>query len=109
MLADGRIAGDMRLDIPAAERVVGELGAALGLSAQRTAAGVLSIVVASMANAIRTVTVQKGIDPRDGHLVAYGAQGPSSPCHWHASSRSTRSSSHSTPVRSRPGASLHRT
>jgi N-methylhydantoinase A len=76
MLADGRLAGDMRLDLAVAERVMADLGAALGLSADQAAAGVLSIVVASMANAIRTVTVQKGIDPRGGHLIAYGGAGP---------------------------------
>ncbi len=76
MLADGRLAGDMRLDLAVAERVMVQMGSELGLSAERAAAGVLWIAVASMANAIRTVTVQKGIDPRGGHLIAYGGAGP---------------------------------
>ena len=76
MLAEGRLAGGVRLDLEIAQRVVGELGRSLGRSAEQAAAGVLSIAVASMANAIRTVTVQKGIDPRGGSLIAYGGAGP---------------------------------
>ena len=40
------------------------------------AEGVLTIVTANMANAIRSRTVQKGIDPRDYALVAFGGAGP---------------------------------
>ena len=76
MLAEGQLAGGVRLDLEIAQSVLGELGRSLGCSSEEAAAGVLSIAVASMANAIRTVTVQKGIDPRGGSLIAYGGAGP---------------------------------
>ena len=43
------------------------------MALEDTAAGVLTIVNANMANAIRSRTVQKGLDPRDFSLVAFGA------------------------------------
>jgi N-methylhydantoinase A len=41
-----------------------------------TAAGVLTILNSNMANAIRSRTIQKGIDPREFSLVAFGGAGP---------------------------------
>jgi len=46
------------------------------MSFEDTAAGVLTIVNANMANAIRSRTVQKGLDPRNFSLVAFGGAGP---------------------------------
>ena len=66
----------MRLDDVAAGTVIGELAEALGLDMSDAAEGVISILNANMANAIRTMTVQKGIDPRDFSLVASGGGGP---------------------------------
>ena len=40
------------------------------------AEGVVDIINAKMADAIRTITVQRGIDPRDFSLVAFGGAGP---------------------------------
>jgi N-methylhydantoinase A len=70
------LGGAMRLDVEAARRVIGALGDTLDMSLEDTAAGVLTIVNANMANAIRSRTVQKGLDPRDFSLVAFGGAGP---------------------------------
>jgi N-methylhydantoinase A len=70
------LGGAMRLDAEAARRVVGRLADQLGLSLEAAAEGILTIVNANMANAISSRTVQKGLDPRDFVLVAFGGAGP---------------------------------
>ena len=70
------LGGAMALDVAAAERVIDSLAARLGLSREAAALGVLTIINANMANAIRSRTVQKGIDPRGYALVAFGGAGP---------------------------------
>jgi N-methylhydantoinase A len=70
------LGGSMTLDATAAERVITALAARLGLPLLDTAEGVLTILNANMANAIRTRTLQKGIDPRGFALVAMGGAGP---------------------------------
>lgn len=70
------LGGAMALDAAASGRVVGELAAELRLTIEEAALGVLTIVNANMANAIRGRTVQKGIDPRGYALVAFGGAGP---------------------------------
>jgi len=74
--ADSPLAGGVRLDAAAAERAVGELGDALGLSLGETAAGIVRVAGAEMAAAARVVTVERGIDPRDLALLAFGGAGP---------------------------------
>jgi len=70
------LGGAMSLDADAAARVVGELAGTLGLEPNAAAEGILTILNNNMANAIRSRTVQKGIDPRDFSLVAFGGAGP---------------------------------
>ena len=70
------LGGAMTLDPVAAERVIADLAKALGLPLLDTAEGVLTILNANMANAIRSRTLQKGIDPRGFALVAMGGAGP---------------------------------
>ena len=70
------LAGGVRLDRSAAERAVGELAGELGLSLEETAAGIVRVASAAMAQAVRVVTVQRGIDPRDLALVPFGGAGP---------------------------------
>ncbi len=77
---DRFLGGAMALDEAAAHRVVGALADTLGLSPRETAAGILTIINANMANAIRSRTVQKGIDPRRFALVAFGGAGPLHGC-----------------------------
>jgi len=70
------LGGEMDLDAAAATRVIDKLAGELGLSPAEAAEGVLTIVNANMANAIRSRTVQKGHDPREFALVAFGGAGP---------------------------------
>ncbi|MEM8625389.1 MAG: hydantoinase/oxoprolinase family protein [Pseudomonadota bacterium] len=70
------LGGEMTLDVAAAERAVDSLAAQLGMDRLATAEGIVTIVNANMANAIRSRTVQKGLDPRDFALVAFGGGGP---------------------------------
>ena len=70
------LAGGVWLDRSAAERAVGELAGELGLSLEETAAGIVRVASAAMAQAVRVVTVERGIDPRDLALVPFGGAGP---------------------------------
>jgi len=73
---DRFLGGEMRLDRAAAEAAVGALADALGMSLLETAEGIVTIANANMAGAIRSRTVQKGHDPREFTLVAFGGGGP---------------------------------
>jgi N-methylhydantoinase A len=73
---DNFLGGTMALDVAAAGKVIGELAKQLNLDAPAAAEGALTVVNNNMANAIRSRTVQKGIDPRDYALVAFGGAGP---------------------------------
>ena len=70
------LGGRMQLDVEAAQRALSSIGSRLGLSDEAFAEGVLAIVNANMADAMRTITVKQGIDPRDYSLVAFGGAGP---------------------------------
>lgn len=71
-----RLAGEMVLDRGLAERAVQPLADALGLSLERTAAGIVDIVNENMCGALRLVSVEQGHDPRDFALIAFGGAGP---------------------------------
>ncbi len=70
------LGGEMRLDVNAAEEAVTKVARALGLDPLQAAQGILDIVNENMFGALRLVTVQKGFDPRDFALVAFGGAGP---------------------------------
>ncbi len=70
------LGGEMTLDTGAARRVIGDLAERLGLDESEAAEGVVTILNSNMANAIRSRTVQKGLDPRSFTLVAFGGAGP---------------------------------
>jgi N-methylhydantoinase A len=70
------LGGAMRLDRDAAFAAVQALADRLGLPLLDAAEGVVAVLNANMANAIRARTVQKGIDPRQYALVAFGGAGP---------------------------------
>jgi N-methylhydantoinase A len=74
--AGSPLAGGVELDRDAAARAVGALGDELGLSLEETAAGIARVAGAEMARAVRVVTVERGIDPRELALVAFGGAGP---------------------------------
>ncbi|MFP6772390.1 MAG: hydantoinase/oxoprolinase family protein [Alphaproteobacteria bacterium] len=68
--------GEMTLDADAAHKAIADLAEQLGMTKEAAASGVLTIINANMANAIRSRTVQKGHDPREFSLVAFGGAGP---------------------------------
>ena len=71
------IGGEMTLDIAGAHAAVKSIDDAMGLgSTENAAEGMLAIVNENMAGALRVVSVQRGHDPRDFALVAYGGAGP---------------------------------
>jgi len=70
------LGGAMQLDTAAAADVIETLAARLKLAPAEAAEGVLTVINANMANAIRSRTVEKGLDPRDFCLVAFGGAGP---------------------------------
>jgi N-methylhydantoinase A len=73
---DNFAGGRMKLDKQAAEKAVGSVAAALGMKTLECAAGICRIVELQMADVIRKVTVEKGYDPRDFVLFAFGGAGP---------------------------------
>ena len=74
--ADRFLGGRMPLDAAAARAVIEPLAAQLGMGVEETAQGILTIANANRARAIRSRTIEKGHDPRDFALVAFGGAGP---------------------------------
>ena len=70
------LGGGMTLDAQAAELAISGVAQQLGLTPTQLAEGILAISNAAMADAMRTVTVSQGVDPRAFTLVAFGGAGP---------------------------------
>jgi N-methylhydantoinase B/oxoprolinase/acetone carboxylase alpha subunit len=70
------LGGRMTLDREKAEAAVAALGRRLGLGLEETAYAVIELANEHMANAIRRAAVERGVDTRDFHLVAFGGAGP---------------------------------
>ena len=73
--AENFLGSRMKLDREAAVTAVARLAERLGLSMEETASGVLTIAETNMTNAIRSITVERGLDPRDYTLLSYGGGG----------------------------------
>lgn len=71
------LGGEMRLDRAAAETALrARISGPLHVDLERAAAGMLDVATSAMANGVRQVTLQRGLDPRDFTLFAYGGGGP---------------------------------
>lgn len=70
------LGGRMAIDQKKAKASIDRLAESLGLDPMATAQGIISVVTANMAKAIRVISVQRGYDPRDYTLVAFGGAGP---------------------------------
>jgi N-methylhydantoinase A len=70
------LGGRMSLDEEAAQEALHAIGPQLDLDDTEFAEGMLAIINAKMADAMRTITVKQGIDPREYSLVAFGGAGP---------------------------------
>ena len=74
--AEGLIGGRMPLDLRRRPRGDRSRSPSGSVSVERTAHGILEIVVANMVRAIRTVSVERGHDPRNYCLLPFGGAGP---------------------------------
>ncbi len=74
-LPDRLIGGAMRLDPELARRAIRPAADRLGFAVERAAHGIIGIVVANMVRAVRTISVERGHDPRDFALMAFGGAG----------------------------------
>jgi N-methylhydantoinase A len=80
-LADGaELGGEVVLRRELAERALAALGERLGLDALETALGVVRVANAEMSRALRVISVERGLDPRDFALVAFGGAGGMHAC-----------------------------
>jgi N-methylhydantoinase A len=71
--ADGRL----QLDSAAADRTIRtQIAEPLGIDLAAAAEGIVAIATTQMAYAVRTVSTERGLDPRDFVLIAYGGAGP---------------------------------
>ncbi|OPG13226.1 hydantoinase/oxoprolinase family protein [Microbispora sp. GKU 823] len=74
------LGGEIPLDVAAARAGVEALAGRLGLTPERCATGILEISAFNQSNAIRQITVQRGLDVRDFPMVAFGGSGPLLAC-----------------------------
>jgi N-methylhydantoinase A len=74
--SDAMLGGDMAIDRALAETAVQKVADALGLPLMTAAEGIINIVNENMFGALRLVSVERGYDPRDFALVAFGGAGP---------------------------------
>src|SRR5207248_6769264 len=69
------LGGEMRLDVEASRKAIRRLAAQIGLDPLATAAGIIRIADTAMSHALRVVSVQRGYEPSDFKLVAFGGAG----------------------------------
>jgi N-methylhydantoinase A len=70
------LGGEIPLDLEQARTGLRAFGGGIGLSLEETALAIIELANENMANTIRLLTVERGIDPRDYDLVAFGGAGP---------------------------------
>jgi N-methylhydantoinase A len=70
------LGGAMALDVEAAHRAVARVGEALGHDLDQTAMAIVRIANNNMIGALRSVLIERGLDPRDFTLLAFGGAGP---------------------------------
>jgi N-methylhydantoinase A len=71
------LGGALRIDSAAAERAIAaDVGGKLGLSVTEAAARIVEVVNNNMAQALRIVSVERGHDPQEFSLIAFGGAGP---------------------------------
>jgi N-methylhydantoinase A len=80
-LRDGaRLGGRVELRRDLAEKAVARLAGELGMSDREIAVGIIEVANAEMVRALRFISVERGLDPRDFGLVAFGGAGPMHAC-----------------------------
>lgn len=76
MLGEGKLASGLQLDIAGARASLDPIARRLDRSVDDVARGIILIAGSSMAAAIRTLTIERGLDPRKLKLLAFGGAGP---------------------------------
>jgi N-methylhydantoinase A len=76
LVAENFLGGAMRLYPERAAKAMAALGRAMRTDAIGAASGVIRVVNANMERAVRVITVERGFDPRDFALMAFGGAGP---------------------------------
>jgi N-methylhydantoinase A len=71
-----RLAGRLALDAGAANEAVGRIADKLDMHSEEAADGVIAVAMAHVMRAMRRVSVERGVDPRDYTVVAFGGAGP---------------------------------
>ena len=80
-LRDGaELGGEVVLRRGLSEEALNNLGERLGLDAQETALGIVRVANAEMARALRVISVERGLDPREFALLAFGGAGGMHAC-----------------------------
>ena len=74
--AAARLGGEMALDRKRAEQALAPIAEARGVGIREAAAGIIDVVNETLCGALRLVSVERGLDPRDFALVAFGGAGP---------------------------------
>ncbi|MFO7592635.1 MAG: hydantoinase/oxoprolinase family protein, partial [Pseudomonadota bacterium] len=72
---DAFLGGGMGLDVAAAEKAVGAIAERLEIGLHQAAEGIIRIANEHMAGALRVVSVQRGLDPRQMTLTSFGGAG----------------------------------
>ncbi len=73
---DTPLAGRLGLDVAAAREAVSRIGIALDLDEDAAGEGILAVATAHLVRALRRVSIERGVDPREYSLVAFGGAGP---------------------------------
>lgn len=76
MLGSGELSSGLRLDRNRARAALETIGTSLDCSVEEASVGIVRIACADMANAIREITIEKGVDPRGLKLLPFGGAGP---------------------------------
>jgi N-methylhydantoinase A len=74
--AENFLGGTMRLDVAAAEAAVARVAEQLRMTPDATAMAIVQIANNNMVGALRSVLIERGLDPRDFMLMAFGGAGP---------------------------------
>ncbi len=80
LIPEAFLGGSMSLDAAQAHTAVAAIAERLGASPEQAALGIIRIVNANMEAAIRVISVERGFDPRNFILVAFGGAGPLHAC-----------------------------
>ena len=74
------LGGRLELDRERSQRLIEKLAGQIGAPAEETALGIIRVVNANMERAIRTISLERGYDPREFTLVPFGGAGPMHSC-----------------------------